>query len=1114
MLIRKLKTIVSSILNVKKPFKEKLYITQDKNLIKIKGLINNANYKVKRLYFKERESDLHFFVDSRFKKGKFEFTVDLFELNEELLREELVYDLFLEISVEEDKLTEEQANKIKQTAEVSIGENGRLIYSYQIRLGRFNETYFSKFDYATVGETDCLLYKTVQGNLSLAINKELKPSVKTQIDRLKTRNGMLKLKGKVFTRNSDVRNSYIVLRGRETNLEVKAPIPLTYLAKQTQNKYGLNRYSYSTTIDLNKALKAGRFSEDIYDVNMELICHDIHEPVRVRLGTPRFRARFNIKSTLAEYDNNAFSVNPYFTIKHMNLSLQIDSFEKESYLYMKKLMRWSWLLRKINKRKNVWLIGERPYKAQDTGYRLFEYIRKNHPEANVYYVIDRDSPELKNIEHLGNIVFYKSKEHIFKTLTATRILGSHHPDYLYPMRTDEFKRKVKAVKVFLQHGVMGTKNTTHFYSRNSQSFNTDLFLVSSEFEKQIIEKDFGYEPSEVVVTGLSRFDSLFRNDVPVKRQLLIIPTWREWLVNDEQFLESEYFANYFSLVNNPKLHELAEQYHFEIVFCLHPNMQSFSHYFYDSPVRVINQGEIDVQYLLKQSAMMITDYSSVAFDFSFLEKPILYYQFDKQRYIGKKGSHLDLERDLPGDIIYEEDTLIQLIDGYAKRNFLMSNENKNKASKFLTYKDKQSSERIFRATQKAKKRKIMHRILDHEVGKTLFNRFRKSKKYFPIMKLYYRIARKILTQDEDLILFESSLGRQYGDSPRYIYEEIIKRDLPYKKVWVSNDSSHFRDENTKVIKRLSPSYYYYLAKAKYWVNNQNFPTYIKKPAETIYLQTWHGTPLKKMLFDIDNIMGRSDDYLERVHSATKTWTYLISPSKYASNTFKSAFKYEGQILEVGYPRNDVFYKEERYNKAELVKTKLNIPQNKKVILYAPTFRDNQKTKGNRFSFDINMDLERLKEKLGDEYIILLRMHIVVGSKVKITEELADFVMNVSTYDEIQELYLISDILITDYSSVMFDFANTQKPILFYTYDLESYRDDIRGFYMDFEKEAPGPLMKTTDDILENILHINKVQQNYRRKYNEFYNKYCGLEDGKASKRVVDKVFDVIENDVE
>jgi CDP-glycerol glycerophosphotransferase len=137
---------------------------------------------------------------------------------------------------------------------------------------------------------------------------------------------------------------------------------------------------------------------------------------------------------------------------------------------------------------------------------------------------------------------------------------------------------------------------------------------------------------------------------------------------------------------------------------------------------------------------------------------------------------------------------------------------------------------------------------------------------------------------------------------------------------------------------------------------------------------------------------------------------------------------------------------------------------------------------------------------------LLRLHVVVSSKLRIDESLTDFAKNVSGYPDIQELLLISDILITDYSSVMFDFANTGNPMLFFTYDLADYRDNLRGFYMDFEEEAPGPLVNNTDEIIENINNIDDIKMKYNKKYKAFQEKYCPLEDGNASKRVVDRLF--------
>src|SRR5699024_5454779 len=146
--------------------------------------------------------------------------------------------------------------------------------------------------------------------------------------------------------------------------------------------------------------------------------------------------------------------------------------------------------------------------------------------------------------------------------------------------------------------------------------------------------------------------------------------------------------------------------------------------------------------------------------------------------------------------------------------------------------------------------------------------------------------KKMMSVDEKLILFESNIGKQYSDSPRYIYEELVRQGADYKKVWVCNQPTRFQDPHTIRIKRNSPSYFYYLAKAKVWVNNQNFAAHLEKRPETTYIQTWHGTPLKKMLHDIDNVMGRADNYIDRISKAIKCWDTLISPSEYATSAFK------------------------------------------------------------------------------------------------------------------------------------------------------------------------------------------------------------------------------------
>lgn len=1084
--------------------KKSITIEKKDNHFHIFGELSNENYIVKGLKIQARRSDNESFISNTSKAYKFDFELNFYSVLNTLESDYETFDLFLIVQVPKEILNENKVLNIENKRGV---ENGYI--DSLLRLGKFSDTTFNAREKAEYLGNQIKMYVTVKGNFSISCNNELENKFSFKTSNIKIKNQKFKLQGVLFGGNTNIQRVKLLALGRNSSQNFERTLRSEELTNETKKNYGLSKYQIGFDIRLDDIMTPSIIREDIFDLFFLIWANNSDTPIRLRIGAPKLkRKKFGFNNKIKN-GNITYAITPYFTVKKFNLSLQVDQFNTDTYNYLKRMMRCNKLVRLLNVNQKIWVIGERPYKAQDTGYHFFKYMRENFPDKKVYYVIEEGSPEFDNVKRYGNYLIYKSKDHIKKVLLAKWLIGSHHVDYIYPSRTDEFKEKVKGKKAFLQHGVLGTKNTVHFYGKKSPSFNTDLFFVSSEYEKSIVVNDFGYSNKEVKVTGLSRFDNLFKNDIPLKRQILIIPTWREWLVSANEFRKSEYFERYLSLLSNSKLEKTAKNYNFEIVFCLHPNMQNYTSYFRDLSVKVISQGEVDVQLLMKESILMVTDYSSVAFDFSFLKKPVVYYQFDRERFIGKRGSHLDLDNDLPGEIVSEEEDVIDLIEKYAQQDFVMDREYERKSRRFLTYKDENSSERIYEAIRsfKTDKTSVLKKLTNSRYFTKLFKKYRKSKLYFPSMKLFFKIAKKILPINKNLILFESGIGKHYADSPRYIYEEILRRDLPYEKVWVYNKKQEFSDSNTKVVKRLSPSYYYYLAKAAFWVNNQNFPTYIKKRKQTTYIQTWHGTPLKKMLFDIERVQGRSEDYVERVYSATQTWDYLISPSSFASKAFRSAFKYKGNILEIGYPRNDIFYSEDK-NKIELrTRRNLGIPKDKKVILYAPTFRDNQVSSKNKFTFDIKLDLEKMKEELGNEYVILLRMHVVVSNKIVIPNELKHFVYNVSDYPDIQELYLISDILITDYSSVMFDFANTGKPILFFTFDLDLYRDKTRGFYINFEEEAPGPLLMTSDEVLSGIQNIDMIQKEHQDRYNRFFIKYCSLEDGKASARIVDKFFE-------
>ena len=376
-------------------------------------------------------------------------------------------------------------------------------------------------------------------------------------------------------------------------------------------------------------------------------------------------------------------------------------------------------------------------------------------------------------------------------------------------------------------------------------------------------------------------------------------------------------------------------------------------------------------------------------------------------------------------------------------------------------------------------------------------------------KIVFKIDGTALPKKKNRIIFESFLGKQYSDNPRALYEYMLKEyGDKYELIW-SVDKRYiqlFEEKEVPYFKRFSLKWLIAMNTAGIWISNSRLPLWIPKPKKTTYLQTWHGTPLKRLALDMDEVHMPGTDterYKKNFTTESSKWDYLVSPNHYSTEIFKRAFNFNKTVLETGYPRNDylVNYNDEDY--IHKLKVDLGIQRNKKIILYAPTWRDNEFYARGRYKFDIQLDLDRMRNQLGEDYIILLRMHYLIAENINV-EKYEGFVIDFSSYEDIRDLYLVSDILMTDYSSVFFDYAILNRPMLFFTYDLESYRDTLRGFYFDFEKDAPGPLLYNTDEIIEAIQNIDQDQfydsrQNFRKRF-------CKLENGQASKNVIEKTL--------
>lgn len=392
--------------------------------------------------------------------------------------------------------------------------------------------------------------------------------------------------------------------------------------------------------------------------------------------------------------------------------------------------------------------------------------------------------------------------------------------------------------------------------------------------------------------------------------------------------------------------------------------------------------------------------------------------------------------------------------------------------------------------------------------KNFLLRVKRSNKIQRIYQIVFKLA-GYLPVKEDLIIFESFLGKQYSCNPRAIYEYLRENHPEYTMYW-SADKRHlenFTDKDILYAERFSLKWLFLMARARYWVSNSRLPLWIPKPSHTTYLQTWHGTPLKRLAADMDEVhMPGTDTESYKVNflKESSKWDYLISPNRYSTDIFRRAFGFRKEMIESGYPRNDFLYNNNNVETIEKLKKDYHLPLDKKILLYAPTWRDDQFYGKGQYKFELQLNLDRLREKLGHEYIIILRMHYLVAESFDLTPY-EGFAYDFSHHEDIRELYLISDMLVTDYSSVFFDYGNLRRPMIFYVYDIDNYRDKLRGFYFDFEEKAPGPLARTTEEVIHYIKNITPDSY-LNEQYEEFYSKFCYLESGESSRRVVEEVF--------
>lgn len=346
----------------------------------------------------------------------------------------------------------------------------------------------------------------------------------------------------------------------------------------------------------------------------------------------------------------------------------------------------------------------------------------------------------------------------------------------------------------------------------------------------------------------------------------------------------------------------------------------------------------------------------------------------------------------------------------------------------------------------------------------------------------------------------SSFGGRYSDSPRAVHEALLLRTGDVRHTWLADPLHHHGfPPRVRTVPFGSAASVEALQDADVIVANTYLDLDWRKRPGAVYVQTWHGTPLKRIHFDaLWTAPGRLDPLAEDV----ARWDFLLSPNAASTEPLRSAFRYAGEVVESGYPRNDVLVAPQRDEVRARVRAELGIPEGATAVLYAPTWRDDLVGEDGRADFALQLDLADLTARLGGDTVLLLRLHYMLAGRLGPLEGTA--VRDVSFHPEISDLYLAADAMVTDYSSAMFDFGVTGKPMLFFTYDLAHYRDTLRGFYFDFEAMAPGPLLRTSAEVVDALHDLDAVRDRYQDAYVRFQDRFCHLDDGRATARVLER----------
>lgn len=358
----------------------------------------------------------------------------------------------------------------------------------------------------------------------------------------------------------------------------------------------------------------------------------------------------------------------------------------------------------------------------------------------------------------------------------------------------------------------------------------------------------------------------------------------------------------------------------------------------------------------------------------------------------------------------------------------------------------------------------------------------------------YRTAR---ATPEDAVYFESFSGRSANDNTLAIYRELARRRPDLRLRWGVSDLSIDLPPGAEPVLMRGSQWWDCMANSRFVVTNCWMMTHFERRPHQRVLQSWHGTPLKLLGFDRIRV-NRGPEYRKKTLREVAMWDLLISQNPYSTQTFRRAYGYPNEVLEIGYPRNDILSDPAADDIRAEVRHRLGLCDGEQVVLYVPTWREGAKGLFRELDFGL------LVRRLGADFRLLVRGHsntMRVGNAVTGRQ-----VLDVTLYPDVSELYLAADVMITDYSSTMFDFSITGKPMIFFAPDLEQYSGSSRGLYFDLSESAPGPVLKTTEEVVEAVQDIDNIHRAYATAYAAWQRQFNPYDDGHAAERAVDALL--------